>query len=164
MIPIASIPPAFLLLDTSDRSVSSDGKKLNELLRKAREPDTSIVLGARWRALDLACAEAAFPGWDGEGSAPTTPAVCEQAKRFLEALPPAYPDPEIWVDRDGDVVFEWASSADWVFVVVLDGAGILRYSGLFGEAKAYGRERFGSEVPGVVGEHLARFAPQLAAA
>ena len=67
----------------------------------------------------------------------------EESLRFLDMLPGTTPAPEVSVDPDGMVAFEWHEEPRWVFSVSIETNGELVYAGLFGNCKTHGTENFG---------------------
>ena len=70
------------------------------------------------------------------------------AKRFLTVLPLDIPTPEIGVDPDGEISFDWFGPAGQNFSGSLRKDGRLAYAGAFaGEKTKYGTDRLDDEVP-----------------
>lgn len=111
-------------------------RSLNELARivaNSGEPEGKISEGARLQ-----------------------PRVSQLACRFLNTLPSAIPAPEIDIDSDGEISFEWLIGRDRQLVVTLSGDGILSYAGVFGAAAKHGREEFEDAVPQELLESIRR--------
>ena len=62
-------------------------------------------------------------------------------------LPSTVPAPEVAVEPDGMVAFEWYEEPRWVFSVSFETNGELVYAGLFGNSKTHGMECFGEQLP-----------------
>src|ERR1022692_4550787 len=60
---------------------------------------------------------ASRPNWDNLGSAPLDSDTYQIAKRFILALPSSLPAPELTVDRDGEVNFDWFGSGGQIFSI-----------------------------------------------
>ncbi|MGH8647228.1 MAG: hypothetical protein ACREX4_23325 [Gammaproteobacteria bacterium] len=60
------------------------------------------------------------------------------ASQFLALLPATTPAPEIVVEEDGEIAFDWDLSPRQVFSVSVGRDGTLSYAGLFGIQKAHG--------------------------
>ncbi|CAE6724331.1 hypothetical protein R69619_01708 [Paraburkholderia nemoris] len=75
--------------------------------------------------------DATEPNWDGLGSAPLDDATYALALRFLWALPTGSRMPEITVDRDGEVSFDWLGAEGRNFSASLRADGRIAYAGQF---------------------------------
>jgi hypothetical protein len=72
----------------------------------------------------------------------------ETAKRFLIAWPKTMPTPQIALDTDGEVVFDWAAPARRLVSVSLRADGRLSYAGkLSARRTVHGTEAFDDTVP-----------------
>lgn len=66
------------------------------------------------------------------------PSTYRHASQFLALLPASTPDPEIVVEDDGEIAFDWDLGPRQVFSVSVGRDGTLSYAGLFGIQKAHG--------------------------
>lgn len=94
--------------------------------------------------------------WDGYGASPANPYSSSHAKRFLESFPTSFPFPEVDVDPDGEISFEWFQSSRHVFSISFGSRGELHYAGLFGDCKVRGVEFLRYEIPKAVFDQLER--------
>ena len=86
--------------------------------------------------------------WDQYGAAKVDQGTHELALRFLSVLPFAVPVPEVGLDPDGEISFEWFVSKNRQFSVSLSSQGRLSYAGVFGiDTTAYGTEQFDETIP-----------------
>ena len=70
------------------------------------------------------------------------------AQRFLAALPSELAAPELAVDPDGEISFDWFGRSGRNFSVSLRSDGRVAYAGAFGPEKTkYGTDRFDDQVP-----------------
>jgi hypothetical protein len=70
------------------------------------------------------------------------------ALRFLLAFPKALPSPELTLDNDGEVSFDWLGKNHRIFSVSLRSDGRLSFAGRHGPKKRfYGIEEFENEMP-----------------
>lgn len=69
------------------------------------------------------------PNWDNLGSAPLDIDTYQIAKRFISALPSSLPPPELTVDRDGEINFDWFGSGGQIFSASLRKDGRIAYAG-----------------------------------
>jgi hypothetical protein len=97
--------------------------------------------------------------WDGYGGVKAAPGVSPLACRFLNTLPSSLPTPEVGVDPDGDISFEWFVSKDRQLVASLSPDGMLNYAAVFGVATKRGLEEFDDSVPNEVIEAIRRLGP-----
>lgn len=96
---------------------------------------------ARWAT------EASCDNWDGEGAAAMQQSTLRYATRLLWALPSSTPAPDVVVDRDGEVVFDWDRGPGRIFSISVGRDGTLTYAGIFGNAKTRGTEMLAAGVP-----------------
>lgn len=70
------------------------------------------------------------------------------AKRFLLALPGSVPSPELSLDADGEVSFDWLGTDGRMLTVVLREDGRLAYASRLSSFKRdHGKEQFDDELP-----------------
>lgn len=143
-----------------EQGVSDDAKKLLELFDDALAFAHSVSLGDRLRkavsGLREAFEEASSRGWDGYGGRAADAFSYVHALSFLRALPSTVPLPEVAVDPDGEIEFEWYRGPRWVFTVSVGRRGTLSYAGLFGRNKAHGVEQLVEGLPEAVVQNLRR--------
>ena len=99
------------------------------------------------RALWNAVKECGDDDWDGYDAKGMNWNSYEESVRFLDMLPSMTPAPEVAVDPDGMVAFEWHEEPRWVFSVSFETNGAIAYAGLFGNSKTHGTEYFGQALP-----------------
>ena len=88
------------------------------------------------------------PNWDSLGSASLDADTYQIAKRFILALPSSLPAPELTVDRDGEVNFDWFASGGQIFSASLRKDGRIAFAGQFSARKRLsGLEEFNDSVP-----------------
>lgn len=86
--------------------------------------------------------------WDNLGSAPLDNPTYQIAKRFLWVFPADLPPPEIAVDRDGEVNFDWFGKAGKNFSISLRHDGQLAFAGQFSATRRVsGMDTFDDTVP-----------------
>ena len=108
------------------------------------------------RVLWNAIAECSEDDWDGYGAKSVDRKSYENSLRFLDMLPETIPAPEVAVEPDGMVAFEWHEEPRWVFSVSFETNGELVYAGLFGNSKTHGTEHFGQVLPQSILESIRR--------
>lgn len=84
-------------------------------------------------------------------------ATLGQALRVLNMFASGVPRPEVGVDRDGHIYFEWQRAARWVFTVSISEDGMLYYAGLFGNSRNHGVEELKHALPQSIEASLTRF-------
>lgn len=95
--------------------------------------------------------------WDGEDAIAVPRKAYLEAARFLQLLPSNFPTPEIAPDPSGEIGFEWRMGTTRVYLVTLQGMGIITYAGLFGaSSETHGRELFMADIPSMIFDHLRR--------
>jgi len=111
-------------------------------------------------ALDAVCIAAQEDDWDRMGSARVEPSTYAYASQFLRILPANIPVPDISVDTDGEILFEWDRGPRQIFSVSVGRDGTLTFAGLFGHAKIHGTEHLREALPVVIAHSLQRIANQ----
>lgn len=161
----ATLPiTAFATAPWVDRGLSDDAHVVRKLTISAAEFPGSLVLGEPKRviqeALDAACVAAQQADWDAMGSARVEPSTYAYASQFLQILPISLPIPDISVDTDGEILFEWDCGLRHTFSVSVGRGGTLTFAGLFGHSKIHGTEHLREALPLVIAHSLQRFAGQ----
>jgi len=100
--------------------------------------------------------EYSVDNWDGYGAKAIDEFSYEKAVRFALSLPSIIPTPEIHVDPDGEVRFEWYEGPRRVFSVSIANNYELSYAGLFGANKTYGIEQFHDDIPDAILDNIER--------
>lgn len=143
-----------------DRGLSDEAVMLRNIAIDASDFGNSISLGELRQAAHLvliqAFNEAREENWDGMGSAAVEATTFAYASKFLDRLPSGGPFPEISVDRDGEVCFDWESSPRQVFTVCIGRDGTLTYAGLYGHTKSYGVEYLTEALPQIISANIKR--------
>ncbi|MDM7994718.1 MAG: hypothetical protein QUT30_03420 [Acidobacteriota bacterium] len=145
----------------TDRGVSTEAKEIKDRIEVVRgEILKSFSLGESYRdSLSSLCeiaGQAAASNWDGYGAMPVNSLSIHQALRLLRTLPTTLPKPELSVDPDGEISFEWHFEPRRVFSISIGPHGELSYAGLFGRSDAHGTEYFGDEIPKPIVDNLNR--------
>ncbi len=159
---IAATPPitAFAIVPWSDRALSEEARVIREMTIAASDFPESMAVGEPKRSaqesLDVAYAAAQEDDWDGIGSAHVEPSTYAYATQFLRMLPTSTPSPDISIDADGEILFEWDQGRRHIFSVTIGRDGTLTYAGLFGYRKTHGTEHFRAALPLVIQDCLSR--------
>lgn len=143
----------------SNRGVSDDANTLHKQIAEIEDDSyKSIVLGEKnvkiTQALMNILEECAHPNWDGYGAKPIDKESYHESLRFVQYLPNSIPSPEVTIEPDGEIAFEWFNNKRRVFSISIGRNGELTYAGLFGYNKAHGTEFFGDELPKTILESI----------
>ena len=104
---------------------------------------------------------ASRPNWDNLGSAPLDSDTYQIAKRFILALPSSLPAPELTVDRDGEVNFDWFGSGGQIFSASLRKDGRITFAGQISTRnRQSGLEEFNDSVPKRIVESIKTIYPR----
>jgi len=145
---------------SSDRGVSPDASRLNELVNDVLDFPNSISIGDSFREtlenLLSAFDEASRENWDAYGAHSVSHEALSYGLGFLSALPITAPKPEISVHPDGDIAFEWYREPRKVFTVSINRVGEINFAGLFGKNKIHGVEYFANEIPEEIANGIRR--------
>ena len=138
---------------------------MKELIHKTRqELRSSVSLGhsrETWRnQLIEAWQEAGTKGWDGYDADAVQRNALVSAFAFIDAFPSNVPMPEVAIDPDGEISFDWFAAPRRQFSISVGPNNVLSYAGLFGHDKASGCERFQGTVPRVFIGYIRRVALQ----
>lgn len=153
--------PAAVFFPWRTASSSPDSRELDKHLMEIVEAalTTASTNGLRetLNELQWLYRESTKAGWDGYNASPVSPLSFLYALQFIFAMPRSMPAPEVAIEPDGSVGFQWLFDKDSSFVISLSDRGILSYAGIFdGEARTHGTERLDDEIPIEVLAHIAR--------
>jgi hypothetical protein len=114
------------------------------------------------RRLDAIEALLPLPGdyreanWNGEGAAPIPASAIQEARMFLQKLPPTFPLPEVVPEPDGYLGLEWYANKWLLYVVSFNGKGALSCSGLMGPDRIYGTRYMDEGIPAEILENITK--------
>jgi len=100
--------------------------------------------------------EHSVDNWDGYGAKAINIGSYNYALSFSLSLPPSFPVPEIYVNPDGYVTFEWYEGKRKVFSISIGNRNELAYAGLYGGSKIYGVEYMYEEIPENIIRNISR--------
>jgi len=134
-----------------NRGVSEDSialqKQATDILEDFAQ---SVTIGEYYRetrqSLAKSTEECSVENWDGYGAKAIDSSSYVNAIYFSQLLPVNIPIPEIYVDPDGEVTFEWYTGPRQVFSVTMGSNNELIYAGLFGANKTHGTECLDDEL------------------
>jgi hypothetical protein len=145
----------------TDRGVSTEAKEIRSRIENVlADIMKSQSLGESYKdalsTLYEIANQASVPNWDSYGAAKVNSLAILQAFRLLRILPSTLRNPELSVDPDGEISFEWYLEPRRVFSMSIGPHGELSYAGLFGRSDAHGTEYFGDELPKPIVDNLNR--------
>lgn len=108
--------------------------------RRLRTPPITEAIAETMRRMIGIAAECGLDDWDGDGGSALSTVSFLCANRVLEALPPDLQSPDVSIDPDGEMVFEWSGASKRVFSISFGAGGKLSYAGLFGPSTTQGVE------------------------
>lgn len=123
--------------------------------------DTSITFDHSYsfmeNSLNDVAMTASVNNWDGYGAEPVNEFSFFLAKSFLHKLPSTYPKPEISVDPDGEISFEWLNGDDKIFSISFSEKNEISFAGIFSTGEIHGIEEFSEyEIPKKIFENIKR--------
>jgi hypothetical protein len=148
---VTVFPPA-IYAPLSQHGISDDALHLQSTWLGSLEALIgSSAMGVRYMRVQDALAslvlEAARDNWDGYGSAPVDRASLGFAKRVAQMLPVSLPEPEVTVDPDGEVSFDWECGKRQRLSFSVGPSGTFRYAGIVGGSETYGTEPWRDGIP-----------------
>lgn len=154
-------PPIGLWVWFDSGFQSQEALTLRKALQRTTEGDSerdhrSVIFGQRYWALAEAYQDALANNWDGYGALAAGIGAYESASLFLDLLPSSAPDPEIAIDPDGDVSFDWHYGPRANFSVSVNATGQLSYAGLYGWNSNYGTDSISDGLPRAILDNLRR--------
>ena len=141
------------LAQHTDRGISEEAGMLSKLINKLNDSFSETVVYSRdlfYTELDNVVREHAEDDWDGYGAKAAQLLSCDNARHFINILPSAFNFPEISVDPDGEISFEWYLAPRKQFSISFGSNGELTYSGLFGSRTTHGTEILVDEIPKII--------------
>lgn len=137
--------------------VSEEAHTLKERIDTVlRSMFQSVTLGKPLEILEEVYEESSQDNWDGYGASAVGVDTYLESQRFLQLLPTTIPFPEITVEPDGEIAFEWFAGPGRVLSISVGSENILTYAGLFGINKTHGTEYFGDVLPVTIVSNLQR--------
>lgn len=134
--------------DYFNPGVSREARDLNKLFGIV---DSEIRKNAKFEelaiALEQAYSEANHAGWDGHDALPASPQSFELATNFIRCLPIDAEMPEVSVDPDGDISFEWFKSKSRLVILSFGKDRAITYVGFLGKTRNKGVETFDFSIP-----------------
>ena len=111
----------------------------------------SSAMGVQYMRVQHALAslarEAGHANWDGYGAEPVDRESLAFAKRVAQMLPMNLPEPEVGVDPDGEVSFDWEWGKRQRLSFSVGPTGTLRYAAIVGGSETHGSEPWRDGIP-----------------
>jgi hypothetical protein len=143
-----------------DSGVSDSAQKVKDATGEIRESLASTyTMGKVLKTLDELAEvgrKHSMDGWGGDGTKAVNQTSYSNAVKFALALPSNLMTPEIYVDPDGIITFEWYEDKRRVYSVSIGNQGELSYAGLFGLNRTCGTEYLTGNVPELVINNVKR--------
>jgi hypothetical protein len=95
---------------------------------------------------------------DGEGIK-VQPECLFGALRFAQSFPPVWPAPEVLVEPDGEIAFDWDFASRRVLTVNIRPDGYASFSALIGYEPTFGTVMLTGGVPDMIGFLMSRILP-----
>lgn len=110
----------------------------------------SVTLDDRYdvsQALKEAVAEHNAPGWSEAQGSCVMVATVEHAECFIRALPPEVASPEVGVDANARLVFEWYGDKSNAVAVSIDESAMIYFAAVVDGQARHSRSFFCGEIP-----------------
>lgn len=88
--------------------------------------------------LDDIYEECKIEGWDGYDAFPISELTLSYGHQFIEIIPDNIPLPDISVEPDGSLEFEWYNTPYRIVTLSLDSFGLISYAAIIDEDKISG--------------------------
>lgn len=133
-----------------DRGLSQDARDVRRIQSVNNNSSNSLFELLKTQAvhqISNALALASYDDWDGYQALAGDFSTFSYALSFIDQLPLTYPLPEIAIDSDGEIAFEWDYEPRRIFSVRIGRDGWLSYAGLLGHASFHGAENMRNSIP-----------------
>lgn len=152
MKPSFELRPPAIFCGLNQRGVSSEADLLRQRWSGVYTTlATSVALGSQLQYLQMSLAglakDAAVSNWDGHGASPVDPDSLKYARRVSHFLPLTYPAPDVAVDPDGEVTFDWQHGRTRYLSFSVSPIGTLQYASIIGSSEMFGKEPWRDGIP-----------------
>jgi hypothetical protein len=79
------------------------------------------------------------------------------ARQFIDLLKPRHMVPEIYIEPDVEIAFDWIASKDRYLSISISATGYLTYAVLFRGSRSRGRDKLTDEIPDQILFQIERF-------
>jgi len=155
-------PPA-VYETLAQRGVSDDALRLRQGWETLYQTFVnSVALGSQYHRLrldlDAIAVEAGTSGWDGYGAKAISPDALSFARRLARMLPATPLAPDVSVDPDGEVSFDWDAGSRRRFSLSVNPSGAMRYASITGSSENFGLEPWRDGIPEAIVRGLQKLA------
>jgi|SRR6185503_725783 len=160
--PFTIFPPA-IYAPVSQSGVSEDALRLRQGWQNVLATIVgSVAMGSQYYRLHGALAdlaqESAVLNWDGHGAQAINLEALGFAKRIASMLPISLPVPEVSIDPDGEVSFDWRVNPSRSLSFSVSPSGTVRYASVIGSSESFGSEPWREGLPESVASLLQKMA------
>lgn len=148
----------FSSVASPNRAWSQDTRKISQTSENVIVSDSLLRAVKQDAILQLlkTVLDASQNNWDGYNAASADVSAIPYAINFINDLSPDFPLPEISIDSDGEIAFDWDCGVRRVFSVRIRRDGSLNYAGLLGQSSFHGAEVMRSGIPFAITEGIDR--------
>ena len=140
-----------------DDAVSLAAISLRDRLAEATAPGTSVAVTPATMLRDALIAAIRIPATDGDVM--PSPEVVRRAFMFARSIPVDASRPEIVIESDGEIAFDWDYGRRRVLSVSIGEGPMLRFATLIGAEPVSGRVPYAGVFPQTVAYFLRRLGP-----
>lgn len=157
---VATLNTSFLAFPRN-LGVSSGAEAVGRHTKELQDiSDQSVTIGWHHREIlkriQMAATESRVDNWDSYGAKAVDANSFFKAIWFARLLTMSVPTPDIYIDPDGEIAFEWYLGPRRVFSVTARKNDEFAYAGLFGVNKVYGVEHIDDEMPETILDNIFR--------
>ena len=105
--------------------------------------------------------EAYEDGWDGYNALKIRPNSIGYSLQFISLLPPNFLNPDVAIDADGEVAFEWGRHPRETISLRIGASGGIKYASLLGYTPKYGTIYLSYKVPEDLTGEISKFIYEL---
>lgn len=157
-VAVASLHSTTSFVPPFDEAVSAAAIELRGDIDVALAPQTSITVG-RVHELAQKLLRAMSKAATRDGVHVSTEAY-DRAFAVMWALPNTVPTPDVVIEPDGEIAFDWDEGPRRVLSISIGDGPMLRYATLIGAEPAHGRMVFAGVLPGTLSFLLRRVYPE----
>jgi hypothetical protein len=140
-----------LFLPSRDEGVSVEAAGLRREIGESYLGENTCATGG------VAAAEGLLlRALEGAEASAVSSGTLQSALAFLWSLPSEYPHPDVVVEDDGQLGFDWDFGPDRVLSVNVGDSGVMGYAALIGAESMHGRAPFAGTIPEAVARLLFR--------
>jgi hypothetical protein len=134
-----------------DQGMSAAAHSVHRMVAAVFSPGLTVSEGVRGVAL-----QRLFAALRGDHRPSVLGDTAKLALAVIEALPFGITPPEIVIEQDGEIGFDWQESPRKVLSLSIGPSGMIGYAALVGSEPIYGKAPFGGDLPETVAHLLRR--------